>query len=83
MVVNLTSIRKDVLKYYHEVANVWVTHDYHCVYVTFYNEDHIVSQEYTFYSLEDYLNEQNEEWYHSVEVKFDLITIKFPNMCID
>ncbi len=80
--VKLADIKKDVIKYYHEVAkNEWITNDYHCVDVTFYN-DGIVSCEYTFYKLEEYLEEENEECYDSVVVKFDYIKINFPNVYI-
>ncbi len=80
--VKLADIKKDVIKYYHEVAkNEWITNDYHCVYVTFYDNG-IASWDYTFYDLEGYLEEENEECYDSVEVKFDPITIKIPNVYI-
>jgi hypothetical protein len=71
------------MKYYYEVANVWTTKDYHCVYVVFYNEDHIPSWDYTFYDLQQFLDEENDEEYHSVELKFDPITIQFPCVCIN
>jgi phage pi2 protein 07 len=82
VMVKLANIRKDIMKYYYEVEHPWTTKDYHCVNVVFYNEDHIPSWDYTFYDLQQFLDEENDEEYHSVELKFDPITIKFPCVCI-